>query len=294
LNKRFKKNKKFDVVDSVKLLRDVTDSYVEIVLPKLIRILERNKYNNQYLNSLKNFDYKFRKNSTDATIYAVLEYNLAVHLLLKNNDTIVYGYENKDDARGILNIFTFWNFLQDLISKVEKGEKIDISNCKYFNENSTCEQFILNVFDNIDTYIQEYKDTNGNILQYGEVHFNYYPHAFDSHNVLKKIFSRRIGTGGTRNTVKVSKNKFNDIVNGPFVSSHSANFKYICDLDDITRPWVSIDTGNSGNFLSKYYDNLMNSHENNQLVKIKNHIFNDDMNLLISFPEHNTLIIRNK
>jgi hypothetical protein len=94
--------------------------------------------------------------------------------------------------------------------------------------------------------------------------------------------------------VKVSKNKFQDIVNGPFNAMHSANFKYICDLDDITRPYVSIDTGNSGNIFSKFYDNFIESHENNQLVKIKNHVFNDDVNLLLSFAEYNTLIIRNK
>ena len=94
--------------------------------------------------------------------------------------------------------------------------------------------------------------------------------------VLQKIFSRKISTGGHRNTVKVAGTKALGVTYKSFSSTHSANLKYICDLSDPTQPFIVIDTGNSGNVLSKYYYNLMGLSENNNLIKIKDHEFKDE------------------
>jgi len=62
----------------------------------------------------------------------------------------------------------------------------------------------------------------------------------------------------------------------PFMGVHSPNMKFICDLSDPTRPWVSIDTGNSGNVLNKFYENLMQGNENTKLIRFENHDFDDE------------------
>lgn len=299
------KNKKFSVQDSINILFDQFDLYSSRVAPMLVKIIERNWNNTvsenkqtleKYLKMLKNFDFIFYKNSTTATLYSVFEYQLGKNLLIKNENT-ESGFENEIEARSALNVFNYWNFIESMIEKVLKYEDTsNIKNCNYYNKNSNCEKYIIETFEKLDQVLIEngYKK-DGLVLPWSSVHFHYYPHAFDTAgSLLKKIFSRKMPTGGNKNTIKVAKSKPHDVVNGPFTSNHSANLKYICDMSDPTRPHIIIDTGNSGNVLSKFYDNLMEKSENNELIQIKDHEFNDDVHLLISFPEDNTLIIRNK
>jgi acyl-homoserine lactone acylase PvdQ len=302
--------KPFEVSDTIEILSDVYDIYAANIIPKLISIVERNlhlfdegtgkeKLMN-YISMLKSFDYHMTKNSTAATLYSVLEYHLGKNLLLKNPENNVNkGFSNEIEARAVLNVFNYWNFIYDLVEKVElnKEDTPDLENCRYYKPFSNCEGYILNTFEKLEIFLQEggYIKENGEIKAWGEVHFHVYPHTFDGANpILKKIFSRKISTEGNRYTVKVSKNKFHDLLNGPFTSVHSATMKFVVDLADITRPYIALTTGNSGNVLTKFYDNLLEKSENNELIKIKHHEFNDDVHLLISFPEHNTLIIRNK
>jgi len=232
------------------------------------------------------------KNSTLATLYSVFEYNLGKYLLVHNKENgVTKGFETADEANGVLNSFNYWNFIWDMTDRIyNKLEYPDLQNCKYYKSFSTCEGYILLTFEHIHEFLTKdnylYINENDEILTWGEVHFNYYAHTFDSNNLLKKVFSRKIPTDGNRNTIKVSKSKYTDIINGPFTSSHSANMKIINDFSDITRPYIVIDTGNSGNVLNKFYDNLIGRSQNNELIKIKDHLFNDDVHLLISFPEH--------
>ncbi len=289
----------------------------------------------EILNKLNKFDFKFHKESEEATIYSVLEYILAKNLLLRgerdlenliyeykqkhdyideNFDPFVTGFEEENTANGILNIMNYWNFIVNLITEISEGKKIDLENCNYYkylkeykndfmksfffnfrSNSSSCENYLATtLFYFIDYVIEKnYIDKNNIFIKWGQIHYNNYPHEpFENVEFLRILFSRNIPTGGNRNTIKVSKNKFNDPKN-PFASSHSANLKYICDLNDITRPYVLIDTGNSGNILSEFYDNFLEKSENNDFVKVKDHNFNDDYHLLISFPEDNTLIFRN-
>jgi acyl-homoserine lactone acylase PvdQ len=214
---------------------------------------------------------------------------------LLQNETV-----SEHEALGVLNILNYWNMIARIIDDLNNNTFVDLDNCKHFynipdNDTNPCLTYLIAVYNNLDNYTLNYRDANNLIKPWGEVHYNHYPHSpFDKNSILKQIFSKKMKTGGTKNSIKVSKSRYNDLVNGPFVSTHSANLKFVCDLSDITRPYIISDTGNSGNVLSKYYDNLIEKSENNELIKIKDHKFNDDVDLLISFPEPNTLIIRNK
>jgi penicillin amidase len=192
LNKKItKKNKKLDIYDSLELLYDTKDVYAKHVLPKIMKILERNNLtNNEYYNLLKGFDFKFEKDSIAATVYAVFEYKLALQILLKAEGNEL-GYEDESEARGVLNIMNYWNFINLFVDKIAKQEKLDLAACKKSGIN-TCEEYIVAIFKQLDSYLKPYKDEQGGVLPWGKVHFQYFPHSFDSNNLFKNIFSRRV------------------------------------------------------------------------------------------------------
>ena len=262
------KDKKLTVEDNRIMMGDILDVQAKYILPKLLHILERNKkYNNPHYKQLKDWNFVMSKNSTSATIYSVLELNVAYQLLTQKM--------NEHTAKGTANVFNYWNFIVGIIDKIYKNEKVELQQCAYQTLNKDCEIYLLNVFDNLDSYLNQYKDGNGNVKPWGEVHYNYYPSlAFDNFPLINRIFSRKIQTEGNRNTVKISSGKFN-YINNSFGSNHSPNLRYINDLRDITSPYIIIDTGNSGNVFSKYYDNLIEKSENMELIKFVDHDFDD-------------------
>ena len=274
--------KKYTVQDSLNVLGDTYDVFCEYMKPKIVDILKNQlpKGENKYYELLKNFNCSFTKQSKEATVYSVMEYKLIQYLLLKNpKNGVNVGFINKKDVRGFFTVHTMFYMLYNILRNLPK-----LPTCSYFEKGHNCEQFVKDVFDRLEDFLKEEKclDSNGNVLPWGEVHYHYYAHSFESNNIMKKIFSRKVSTDGSRNTVKVSKTKYS--LDNPFTSTHSANLKYINDLSDITRPYLCLDTGNSGNIFSKFYDNMMVDCEKNNLYKIENYDFADPNKDLIISP----------
>ena len=289
--------KKFTVEDSIKILSDTHDSLCEFNLPKLYKILKKhisssNKVYN-YFEMLNDFDCNFNKTSRVATLYAELEYQLIKNLLIKNEKNNVKGFKNRNEVKSLLFFHTLFYSISKIIDSVEKNDTlINFSHCKVFNKNHNCEEYIVDIFNRIDIFLKE--DNLIEIVKYngkdyeitkkwGDVIIHDYSHLLGQNKFLKWIFSRENPTEGNRNTIKVAKNSFSKYKN-PFTSVHSANLKYINDLSDISRPFICMDTGNSGNIFSKYYDNLIKDCEENKLIKFENHIFsmNENDEIIIS------------
>ena len=291
--------KKFTIEDSINILSDTHDSLCEYDKPILYKIL--NKYISpssdvyEYFLMLYTFDCNFNKTSRVATLYAEYEYQLIRNLLVKNDKNNVKGFKNRNDVKSLLFFHTFFYSLSNIIESSQKINKLkDFSHCKFFNKNHNCEEYIVEVFKRIKIYLKE--DNLIDIIKYdgrnielpkkwGDVIIHHYPHYLEQNKILKWIFSRDNPTEGNRNTIKVAKTNFAKFKN-PFTSVHSANLKYINDLSDITRPYICLDLGNSGNIFSKFYDNLMVDCEENRLIKIENHIFSkSDKDEFVIIPE---------
>ena len=88
---------------------------------------------------------------------------------------------------------------------------------------------------------------------------------------------------GNANTIKVAIPSYSNDLKDPFNSMHSAEIKYVNDLSDITRPYICMSSGNSGNILSKYYSNLLERCEKNHLIKIND--FKTNKNTKLSKKE---------
>lgn len=297
-----KNKKKYSVADSISILSDTHDSLCELMLPDLVKTINKyiypQLYTYRYYELLKNFDCNMNKSSRAATVYEVFIYKLMQHLLLKNEiNGVKNGFNNEDQVNGFVNRHWFFLVLQKIVNASTKvGGLKFYKNCEYFVKGHHCEEYIIDVFHRLPVYLEKYgfKENviiNGKneetVKKWGDVNHHYYTNILDKVSILKYFFARSVFTDGNKNTIKVARNDYGLDLNDPFNSVHSANMKYVNDLSDITRPYICIDTGNSGNIFSKYYDNLIERCEKNHLIKIEDYNFTKDpKNELILNPSN--------
>jgi penicillin amidase len=286
-----KNGKKLFVGDAINILNDVKDTNAEYILPKYLELIEKhskNMYklkNNKYYSLLKSWNYEMNFDSLGATVYSVLERQIGAQLLrneYKTNETYIES--------PILNYLFYWNYVSGLIDKIYKGEKIKMPECRTFNGYSyeeDCEKFIVKIFDNLDQYMESFKNKNGSIKKWGEINFNYFPHTtFDKLPILNKLFNKKKFVGGNRNTVKIVRGPVNH-KEGKFVGTQSPRLKFVCDMDNPETPYITVSEGNGGNFVQEFYNNFDEKHENAKLVKFENINFEniENQNRIITFTK---------
>jgi acyl-homoserine lactone acylase PvdQ len=274
IENKIKNLEKFDIKDNINIIQDRKDALAGVILPQILDIYERNLKKNinnknqniniqNYYDLLRNWDYVLRKNSTEATIYSVLEYNIGKNLLVNKLPL--------DQANGLLNTLSYWNFVSGIIQKIHSEDEVEMSQCASITGSKNCEKYIYSIFNNLETYLEDFKDSINNVKKWGEILYHVYPHRpGDSFPYINGLFSRKISTGGNRNTVNLAKGSFNFNAKNPFVSLNSANYKMVCDMNEPTTPYLILNTGNSGNLFSKFYDNFITKNENGELIKFEN------------------------
>ena len=280
------KNEKIGIKDANKILKDVKDTNAEYFLPKYLFLLEKNSKNinelknNEYYLMLKTWNYEMSYNSTEATVFSVLEKLIGYNFIL--NDIKDYD-DNKFMAGSVLNVLHFWNFITGTIDQIYRGEKIRMKECKTFDEKNNiydddCEKSLIKIFEDLDTNMKKFRDEKGNIIKWGDIHFNYFPHnTFDSIPILKYFFNKKKKAGGNRNTIKISRGPNNGKI-GDFYGIQSPRLKFICDMKDPESPYLTISEGEGGNLFQEYYNNFDDKHEDALLIKFDKIDFNDSRN----------------
>ena len=90
--------------------------------------------------------------------------------------------------------------------------------------------------------------------QWGDLHRTLFPHnPFSQVSFLKPFFQRSIVTGGDNFTVNPSPYKLDE----PFDSTWLPSYREIIDLADLGNSRFMHTTGQSGNLLSRHYDDLI-------------------------------------
>ena len=226
------KNKKFSIADSISILSDTHDSLCELMLPDLIKTVNKyiypQLYSYRYFLLLKNFDCNMNKKSRSATVYQVFIYKLIQHLILKNETNGVNeGFNNEDEVNALLRKHSFEFFLYKIVHQATKAGGIKFyKNCQFFEKGHNCEEYIIDVFHRLYGYLNQYNyiekiinekgEEVETVKKWGEINKQYYPHVFKSVKILDKIFSRRINTDGDKNTIKVASASYSVDLKDPF------------------------------------------------------------------------------
>lgn len=128
--------------------------------------------------------------------------------------------------------------------------------------------------------------------QYGKLHLKCYPHTpFTNSKILSYFFDRSYGSGGNRRTVQVSQA---DYSNNLYRGVHSAQIRVIYSLGNPEGNLWVLDTGISGNVLSKHYDDQMKLYAKGQYIKAirnKDEIYQLEDVLILAHPTPTGMII---
>ncbi len=93
--------------------------------------------------------------------------------------------------------------------------------------------------------------------RWSSLHVTQYPHTpFSQVAALKGIFHRSIANGGDRYTVNVAPINFEEL----YDQTHVPSFRSLIDLSDFNHSLFMHTTGQSGNVLSRHYDDLIEPH----------------------------------
>lgn len=103
---------------------------------------------------------------------------------------------------------------------------------------------------------------------WGEVHFAHSDHLpFTKITGLKSLFDIKVPSMGDTFTVNVGRNRLNDDKQ-PFANTHAASLRAIYDLSDLDNSRFIHSTGQSGNVLSPFYDDMAENWANMKYLKM--------------------------
>ncbi len=122
----------------------------------------------------------------------------------------------------------------------------------------SCADITAEALDNALDDLEERLGDDMAAWQWGNVHLTQYPHnPFSRVAALKFFFHREIPNGGDTYTVNVAPVRFSE----PYLQYHVPSYRHIVDLSDWDNSLFMHTTGQSGNFLSPHYDDLIERHQ---------------------------------
>ena len=235
------KGHKFTADDQVNLFKDELDVHARRSVPGLLkRVSHKSPYYSK-VKDMEKWDFVMSIDSKFAAIYAKWSVQLATNLLKdKVSDDLVQYYIRNQVMQNSLHLL-FGDLNQKISPLCDNPKTVQVE---------TCDDLITKSFEEAVEFVGS--------KTWGELHSVDLKHIpFSDVPLLKWIYGRQQPTGGWMNTVHATFTNWN----GTFATVMGQGFKIVCDMGDNSTNYWTVETGNSGNVLSKHYDDmLMNSH----------------------------------
>ena len=121
-----------------------------------------------------------------------------------------------------------------------------------------CEEASLIALERALDDLEERMGSNMEKWQWGRLHRTIYEHnPFNEVIALRPIFQRLIANGGGTYTVNTAPYRFSQ----PYEQYYVPSYRQLVDISDWNESLFVHTTGQSGNVLSKHYDNLIERHQ---------------------------------
>lgn len=255
-----KEGKKFNYeLINERLLKNVLDTYCADILGYIFQILKRdNKEINsiEYLRELVNFDCEMKGDSFKALLFNVFDYeiNHILHYSPLINSAGPEIHKNLIDATERANYFVY------KLKKYQENPKVCLEEYK-----KTCSEFLLEAFNNAINTIKAKLGNDKKNWKWENLNIKHFPHnPFSMIPGLKYLAHKTVKTDGNGRTSKISLSKY---YNRDFQAIISSNLKLIINLQDYqNQTYFSIDSGQSGRFFHRHYDDMQVNHERGLLI----------------------------
>ncbi|NLR20849.1 penicillin acylase family protein [Pseudoalteromonas sp. CO342X] len=257
LANKLESNSKVTMIDNATIQGDIKDLAVASILPLLKEVHCETTTQCQAIEVIKNWDGNMTKSHVAPTIVTVWLDHLRQTLLL-------------EDLQAPYNKLELDMFLGRIIGNLTISQMLDMLStgqehwCDGPNSSShsNCNGVLLS---SLDSAIEELTKLAGDDMEgwiWGELHKTVYQHQPISQiKLLKGIFERSINNGGSVNSVNVANASYQP--SQGYEQSFGAGFRQIISLGGASgEHWFMNSTGQSGNILSKHYDDMVEPFNN--------------------------------
>ena len=253
-----------------RMQQDSVDEYANIMNPLMVEILKNNlklvtneTNRNTVLEAvslLENWDGNMAASSKKATVYNVWLAFLSKRLLNHIQPDIL--------KKRITNFYGFEQFLMKKLYDWRSGKNLDAEYCQNeenTNQNNPCISNVINSLLETNSFLEDKFGKDKEQWKWDNLHFARYPHKPFSSTPLRYFYEKIVPRSGNMNTVNVAVMKTK--IDG-FESAHSANMRFISNLDRKETSYFGIDTGISECPFSPHYTDLMELHHSGRYLEI--------------------------
>jgi penicillin amidase len=252
LIEQFSTGDKISVDDMAAIQGDRTSVQVPELLPFLLSVPPIDDRGREAVGYLQGWDGEMALDSVAASIYQAW----MLHL-----ERAIFG----DDLRGDLYEEMAARANPTFLTNVLEDETLRLAWCDNVLQPGlqTCEEIAAEALTAaLDDLAARAGDNMGR-WRWDAIHITQYPHRpFSDVDYLKPLFHRTIGNGGDRYTVNVAGVNLTT----PYDQTHVPGYRHIVDLADLQSSRFMQTTGQSGNVLSRHYDDLVRPHRDVQYI----------------------------
>jgi penicillin amidase len=227
--------------DYARIQSDQRSAQARELLPLLLAVQPRTSAETQALGILREWDGTVSPDAAAPAIYEAWYAHLYAALL-------------GDDLGGEVGKFLTETDDPILLKRILSGEEAVWCDDVLTPAEETCNETALVALQDALKELEKHLGHDMGKWRWGDLHRTVFPHnPLSQVGFLKPLFERSIVTGGDDFTVNPSPYK----LDAPFDSNWVPSYREIIDLADLGNSRFMHTTGQSGNFLSKHYDDLI-------------------------------------
>jgi len=257
LKQKLAANKALTLEDMQQMQADTVDLEAQEILPELLKLAPANDDQRQALQWLKGWNGDMKAGSQPAAIFHVW----MRHLRQKLFSAQFKGYWNKAEQSGVLRGLSE-EIRVDTLRKIVSGQQA-----------GWCAPGCQDVMrDSLQAAIDEIYELKGDrsmeSWSWGKLQTALYGHTpFSQVKPLDSFFERRIANGGSENTINVADSSFES--KKGYKQHLGAGFRQVIRLqpDALLATYMN-STGQSGNLLSRHYDDMVEPFAKVQFVPL--------------------------
>jgi len=244
---------KHDVDSFAKIQSDVTSLFVRELLPLMLKRIHKEENYKSIYKMMASWDSQSLPDRPEMLIFAYW-YDEMVRGILDNEAAFLDQDSKgkmKKNRRHWIRSQLIKNILED-----KDGQSAWCGNAAVDTKPVDCKPIVLASLKTALAKISAKYGADRSKWKWGEEHMAVSEHRpMGKFPVLNKLFNVRVPTGGGPYTVNVANYK-KPRMGYEFPSVHAASLRHIFDLSDLNKSKFIYQAGQSGNPLSKYYDNF--------------------------------------